>query len=203
MFDQYPDSDADREAVVQGRRRLLRAAAAGVPLIATLPNGAAWATASTSECIIQSVQQSKTALQVAPSPDGFVRLAGWEVVFEKLGPPPKEQVTVYSMTTSSNGKVDGPYYYPSGAIFEPDSNNAHHNKYKRLSSKKCYLMRMFQPTPNGTEPISLENCSSSSSIKPQCIYPVAKVGASIPGGGETVGALGSCFCSLNPGATGC
>lgn len=63
------------------RRLLLKAAAATAPLIATLPNGAAFANASAANCVAEDQERSRAAPGVEvlepPHSDDYLRMAAW------------------------------------------------------------------------------------------------------------------------------
>lgn len=64
------------------RRRLLKAAAAGTPLIATLPSGAAFANASTYQCVVGNIAGTQSGAIdriTTGDPDQYVRVAGCKV----------------------------------------------------------------------------------------------------------------------------
>lgn len=64
----------------EGRRRLLKAAAAGVPVIATLPSGAALANASVHQCVHEAERADQTGIpswippNTEPGHDHYVRI---------------------------------------------------------------------------------------------------------------------------------
>ena len=196
MSDQLLKSDPDQETVVQSRRRLLKAAVATAPLIATLPNGAAWATASTAQCIIASRDASKDNPDIhfdaRGSLDSFVRMVGRQTEFkEKNGPRRK---VVYSFPPNYS-----PYYDVSGVVFEPEG-----WRVLNKSEQTVYLLRVFVPRDdNGTpssDPTTVTDCTflsgPSHSIPPQCIFPVGQRDFSSDFG--NMGLTVSCLCSVNP-----
>ena len=190
------ETSSDHEAVMQSRRRLLRAAAAAAPLIATLPNGAAAATASTAQCIVQGQKASPSnAILPAdyPQGDGFVRQNGVRALFKKDATG--EEITVYAIAPANTT-----WYLESGQPFNPSDNGFPSTP---QSQEEVQLLRVFKPvsaSASQDNPTSLENCGQTP-IPPQCIYPVAK---RVPGAGsfENTGAFTSCLCSVNPGLLG-
>ena len=191
MIHQPLEPNPDRETMLQGRRRLLQAAAATAtaPLIATLPNGAAAATASTAQCIVASRNASplnNVIPEATPPLDTFVRQHGTMAVFH-LDAPPATTETVYSIAPDS-----GTYYKSDGTVFDTAG-------YTKDSEDDVLLLRVFKPFSDTGDPInnptSMDNCGSPP-IPTQCIYPVTQQNA------DNMGIAASCLCSVNPGLLG-
>jgi hypothetical protein len=187
MSEQHSKENPDQETVVQSRRRLLKAAAATAPLIATLPNGAAWATASTAQCIITSRTGAANVVS-DPPPDGdtFVRQKGREVVVGK-----EDETDTSKWKTVYTIKPDDTSYY--------DSDGKKYNlpgSWEEKASTDKQLLRFFDATsPDDVvnNPTGVENCGDTP-IPPQCIFPVDQVGS----GGNNQPLATSCLCSVNP-----
>lgn len=182
----FDDATPDRESVAQGRRRLLKAAATTAPLIATLPNGAAWATASTNQCIIDS--RNGASVDVVTSGDGFVRQNGQEVkIGLKTSTDPQTYKTYYTIDPD-----DTTYYDVNGNVYALTSD------YEVKSKTDVQLLRFFDATSDtgdiANNPTGAANCGDTP-IPPQCIYPVDKKATA----GNNQALYTSCLCSVNPG----
>ncbi len=194
MIHQPLEPNTDREPLLQDRRRLLQAAAAAAPLIATLPNGAAAATASTAQCIVIS-RKAKPLNNVIPDAtppsDTFVRQHGTMAVFH-LNAQPNTKETVYSMAFDP---VPGTYYKSDGVVFDP-------TEWTKETENPVLLLRVFRPvSDNGnpdTNPTSMADCGTTP-IPPQCIFPVTQQESSNMG---NMGIAASCLCSVNPNLLG-
>jgi len=190
MIHQPLKPNTDREPMLQGRRRLLQAAAAAAPLIATLPNGAAAATASTAQCIVASRNAIPSPSNVieGTTGDAFVRQRGTEAVFNLNG---TNQETVYSIAPDSDT-----YYQSNGDVFITTG-------WTKDNEKQVLLLRVFRPvSDNGdtdTNPTSMVDCGSTP-IPPQCIFPVTKQDPGSDTG--NMGIAASCLCSVNPDLLG-
>jgi len=186
MIHQPLEPNTDREPILQGRRRLLQAAAAAAPLIATLPNGAAAATASTAQCIVASRNASPNDVIQGTTGDAFVRHHGTMTDF-RLDSAPATTETAYSMAADS-----GTYYKSDGTVFDTAGWTKVEN-----SESNVLLLRVFQPISDTFDPVgnptSMADCGGHS-IRPQCIFPVTKQD---PGSGN-MGITASCLCSVNP-----
>jgi hypothetical protein len=191
MIHQPLEPNTDRETMLQGRRRLLQAAAATAtaPLIATLPNGAAAATASTAQCIVTSRGSSPPNVisNATPPSDTFVRQHGTMAVF-RLDAPPATTETVYSIAP-----VSGTYYNSDGTEFDTDG-------YTKDSEDDVLLLRVFKPISDTGDPVnnptSMDNCGSTPI--PRCIFPVTQLNPSP----DNMGIAASCLCSVNPSLLG-
>lgn len=193
MIHQPLEPNTDREPLLQGRRRLLQAAAAAAPLIATLPNGAAAATASTAQCIVAS-REAKPLNNVIPDTpprDTFVRQHGTMAVFH-FNAQPNTKETVYSMAFDP---VPGTYYKSDGLVFDP-------TEWTKETENPVLLLRVFRPvSDNGnpdTNPTSMADCGTPP-IPPRCIFPVTQQESSNIG---NMGIAASCLCSVNPNLLG-
>jgi hypothetical protein len=200
MSDQPVEPRSEQGPALPSRRRLLRAAATVAPVIATLPNGAAWANASTAQCIVTSrdTSQSASTVGVPPSnvpafdvttaPDNFVRAPGLETTFKRGTAPNVERQVVYSFPP------DTTYYTPAGSVFNP-------RRWTVESTREVLLLRVFQPTSDTgdviSNPTSVDNCPTAGPIPPQCIFPVSKRDTTGDLAGNT-GLAYSCLCSVNP-----
>ena len=194
MSDQHLKTNPDQETVVQSRRRLLKAAAATAPLIATLPNGAAWATASTAQCIINSQTAGAANVVTDPPPAGdtLVRQLGREVIVGPKTTNDSSRLTVYTIDPD-----DGTYYKSDGTLFID-------NSWEEKSSTDVQLLRVFTATPI-SDPTSVKNCLGGTSPttgsntvtyavpNPGCIYP-----ASLRSPSDNQPLAMSCLCSVNP-----
>ncbi len=192
MSDQQSHGNPEPEAVMQSRRRLLQAAAAAAPMIATLPNGAMAATASTAQCIVDSRDDSQaTAADVVSDPrptgDAFVRANGEAVNFNRRVGQVSQNVTVYTIAPDSKK-----YYYSNGNPFVPTG-------WTETSREPVLLMRVFVPTSDSgdviDDPTSVDDCLTTST-HPLCIFPVSKREPSNDAG--NMGIAQSCLCSVNP-----
>jgi hypothetical protein len=192
MIHQPLEPDTNPETILQGRRRLLQAAAATAtaPLIATLPNGAAAATASTAQCILASRAADPDDVISASAPDTFVRQHGTMADFH-LDAPPNTKQTVYSIAPDSDT-----YYQSNGDVFITTG-------WTKDNEKQVLLLRVFRPvSDNGdtdTNPTSMVDCGSTP-IPPQCIFPVTKQDPGSDTG--NMGIAASCLCSVNPDLLG-
>lgn len=210
MSDQPHHEVPEQDAVVQGRRRLLKAAAASAPLIATLPNGAAFATASTAQCVIEARDASKTDQDStfdakAALGDGYVRVKGIQTEFTRVVESKTRQAGVTQdvdviKVVYSFPSAPSTYYNVDGTVFNPAEGG-----WTKGASQEVYLLRVFVPTdgsgtPVGTDPQSVDNCSFVSGvaqdIPPQCIYPVGQRDFYRDDG--NMGLTTSCLCSVNP-----
>ncbi|WP_020506306.1 hypothetical protein [Lamprocystis purpurea] len=186
MIHQPLEPNTEREPILQGRRRLLQAAAAAAPLIATLPNGAAAATASTAQCILASRAASPDDVIPGPALDTFVRQHGTMTIFH-LDEDTETKETVYSIAAAPR---PGTYYKSDGTAFDTTG-------WTKDSESDVLLLRVFQPISDTFDsvgnPTSVADCGSTS-ILPQCIFPVTQQD---PGSGN-MGITASCLCSVNP-----
>ena len=167
------DATPDRESVAQGRRRLLKAAATTAPLIATLPNGAAWASASTAQCIATSKTANPST--VASQADAFVRQAGFQYTITP------GNITVYSI-----GATEGsPYYLANGTVRDLQTGET-------ISSPgtSVALLRYFKPNTDSTD---VADCATTP--VPNCVYPRIQVAAP---SADNQPLYGTCLCSVNP-----
>lgn len=175
--------DAPEEgAISETRRRLLQAAATAAPLIATLPNGAAAATASTAQCIKSSVDAHPS--DVSTSTDSFVRQSGKRFTYTRNSP--STTITVYSIDPNATT-----LYRPNGNVFNPEGWTLVGG-----SEQNVYLLRVFKPIPTAIDPASatsVTNCNNNT-IPPACIYPVNRVNTL----NGNQGLATSCLCSVNP-----
>ncbi len=187
MIHQPLEPNTDREPILQVRRRLLQAAAAAAPLIATLPNGAAAATASTAQCIVASREASPSDVIPAPALDTFVRQHGTMAVFHLDGNTETKE-TVYSMAATPPST----YYKSDGTVFDTTG-------WIKDSETDVLLLRVFRPTSDTFDPVenptSMADCGSTP-IPPQCIFPVTKQDPGSNAG--NMGITASCLCSVNP-----
>jgi hypothetical protein len=187
------DAESDRQAKMASRRRLLKAAAAGAPLIATLPNGAAWATASTAQCIVSSRTASPQNVASDPPPAGdtFVRQMGREVQVGPTGSSdPATFVTVYTISPDNTT-----YYNADGSVY---SSGGLPSGFQEKTATSKQLLRVFDATSDTGDPAGnptgIANCGATPT-PPRCIFPVDQVGSS----GDNQPIYTSCLCSVTPG----
>ncbi len=183
-----PDVMPADAAVVSGRRRFLKTAAATSPIIATLPNGAAFANYSASQCVMDSQRDSVSAAGAATASDGFYRVPGQKHTFTNSDVPPATAVAY-----SSNALPTG-YWDETGTSFDPTTGGWS----TPPTSEPVLLLVLFQPDSSGTgnpaQPNSVKTCIAGANAGGRCIFPVTQ---------RTDGNMGitaTCLLSVNPGA---
>lgn len=184
MTEKHLDPDVEDTAAIQGRRRLLRAAAAIAPLVATLPNGASAANASTAQCIVTSRNPNTPPAPVAATPDGFVRQFGREV---KVGLTVSNDPDSYIIVYTINGETPLKYYRSDGSVWSTGLPS----DYQEKSVEAKALLRYFDAAADDT---NVENCAPISAV-PNCIFPVAQPGTAR----NNQPLFTSCLNSVNPG----
>lgn len=190
MVNQDPQSEQEQTGVGETRRRLLRAAVAAVPVIATLRSGAAAAAASTAQCIIGSRTASQTATDMVawsdPPPDKFLRWNGEEVTLSR-----RVGIIVTTVTKYTIAPVTDVYYNENGTVFNASG-------YTVTSRTPKLMLRVFVPTSDSGDPInnptSVDNCAAGTP-PPSCIWPVTKRSSAA----DNTAIFHSCLCSVNPG----
>jgi hypothetical protein len=177
------------------RRRLLRAAASAAPLIATLPSGAAFATASTYQCISKDKAASAGTVpnfdDYKQSLDQWYRSKAYRVVWTHTSSP---DIPTYRFSTD---EVNGPFYLEEGGgLFDLTK----YPGYTKGSAVEVYVLRLYVP----------DNASDPTDVYPACTNPN---GAGVPNGtaspsdqcvfpftnrqGDVMALTGSCWCSIS------
>jgi len=192
-----PDSPEQRKRNEPSpeRRRLLKAAAAATPLIATLPCGAARATSSTYQCAIvdRSMTQSGYVAgavdgeQEGPYPntkwDGYVRVQGWEYVYSDGG----TEITLYTIdpaVVEEGHEDDATFYQANGDTFDDFTGLT------RVSADPVGLLKLYVASGDIDD---VHSCS----VEP-CIYPAQQLGS----GTGNFGLTGTCLTSVCAGPSG-
>lgn len=185
-----PDVMPADAAVVSGRRRFLKTAAATSPIIATLPNGAAFANYSASQCVMDS-RDSDPAGAATSTADGFYRVAGQKHTFTTGDVPPTATKVAYS--SAALPQTPTIYWDETGTSFDPTTGGWS----TPPTSEAVLLLVLFQPDSSGTgnpgQPNSVTDCIPGTVGAP-CIFPVTQ---------RTSGNMGiaaTCLLSVNPGA---
>lgn len=177
--DKTTSAPAPNQAVSENRRRLLKAAAVGAPMIATLKSGAAAATASARQCIANDATATPTGIVEAGDPliDQYVYQSGEQYkVYDADG-----VATVYYF-------VQGGWYTESGtSIASPVESSVACTDDKKscFESEARYFLALWQP--DGTPPTTVTS---------QCVVPVKSL--------DDFQALSqSCWSSVAPGTVRC
>ncbi len=169
------------DQVSDRRRRLLKAAAAGAPLIATLQSGAAFAQASARNCIVENA--GRDPAKQKGSPDNWVRKEVIRYKFEK----PDGSITNWKYDIDGNHAAGGPYYTAGDRNGDGMGNqwsNAR-RQWPVAESETRYVLVYYQPTPDSINPTGAVEKG-----------PFPKF-LETHGDGLT-GLKGSCLCSVNP-----
>jgi len=175
----------DQDNVSSERRRLLKCAAKAAPLIATLPSGAALATASTSQCLVDNL--AATLELPALSPDTYLSTGGCKgTVFQN---PDGEVVSgeYYKIGScpGAGATVSGSEWY------DTSGNPLGQGEFVVVASETTQVIAIYNvddtdpPTDllAHPDPVSMESFS---------FYPKAR-----PGGANTV-STATCLCSVSP-----
>jgi hypothetical protein len=169
------------------RRRLLRAAASAAPLVATLPSGAALATASTYQCILDD-KDASDGLTKNRGGDFVTSLDHWARVPAKRTVWTKTENSTTTTVRAYRFSETGPWYKQGdGTEFDPAG-------YTPSKTEDVYVLQLYQP--NATDPTGLVACQTqgpASLPNGGCIYPVAKRDTADLG---NMGVRGSCLCSI-------
>jgi hypothetical protein len=207
MNDTLPDlPDDPRGEGTQSpeRRRLLRAAASVAPLVATLPSGAALASASISGCISQSVDQSHLTppqmpdaldLAISPSGDGWLRAAA---ILRRMrrGGFRKDGYTF------SGDPLTGPFYDGLNGI----QLDATWTVDTTVAAKNVAVLVMRTPLPDGTNPTTIDLTAPGCTRAPNtvypasfngCVYPVGRLDRSVSAINGNTALTNSCWASFN------
>lgn len=213
------------DEIQETRRRLLRAAAAAAPLVATLPSGAAYALGSTSQCIDLSRDASQGGAfnpALSGTSDGFARVPGFSYQFVKPGVRPATGVPVISMSSNiapyyfaSTGSVvvgvpATTYSYTVGAEFKPDE-FAGGGWTRNTGPTSVQLVKLYRAASDTGDayknPTCAVDCLPTTTTDPssQCIFPLSQIGApDAPGQnpGNNMGLTTSCLTSVHPSFSG-
>lgn len=171
------------------RRRLLKAAAASAPFIATLPNGAAFANASAADCVVNDKKLSDDGLVQEvdkPSvPDGgpddtFVRFSAWQ---RNAGCGGDTYYYVYA------GDAEGWYDQDGNAVstLPPGCGRNLPPGHPSSGDIKVYVLTHWIPEDD------------YNGVHPNAFYPVTKLDDSDPG---NMGITATCLCSVDPDYVG-
>lgn len=177
-----------------GRRRLLKMAAAAAPLVATIPCGAARASGSAAQCLIDAIDNSEAGLvdpvQSVPAPPGdtYVRVQGKRIIFarndETVFPPVIDEVVAFQVP----GYPSGTYFRADGTVFDPNENPS--NPYTQQSSADVGLLKVFQPDSR-TDPTTVGDCvPGGNDSASTCLYPVSQIDS------NNIGVQASCLLSV-------
>lgn len=198
------------------RRRLLRAAVAAAPVMATLPNGAALANASARQCLIQDKSHSDSfdigvdpyTFDLSDSIDGYVRFTNAEKTWRvRIGPGQFVFPVTYPMGTYPldhpvvDLRGDPIEYKADGTIFVPNSGNGDTVQ----STRTVYLLGLYKPLPESSDfPTTVDTCDLNGATQPtpqgtinaglQCFWPVSERQT---GNGGNMGISGSCLASVD------
>jgi len=206
------------QATDEDRRRLLRAAAI-LPVVATIPSGAALAQGSAIECI----NSSKTATDIpqgtpgavrpiSSTDDGWVRdqVRGVNVVTRVLSP---SGTTLQSITLVSFGGDSGPWYAPTGQIVALNPNppggscNASSEYCKVGAPFNTRVLRIFSAQYQGTDPMGVTLVSPPPPDYPKHItqggIPSTVMNPARPGTTGNMGIRSTCLCSVDPSQASC
>jgi hypothetical protein len=191
MSDQQLKENPDQETVVQSRRRLLKAAAATAPLIATLPNGAAWATASTAQCVTDSREGPLPDGATSHGGDRFVRRGGYETWVKEDGK--RRSIHVCGII----GDEPNTYYSydpPHEVLPTITDTGATINRVEQTNRRiEKEFLQFFRATTDDAGVTNCDGTDGGPAVPPQCIFPYAQGNS----GGQPL--LGTCLCSVNPG----
>ncbi|AUB81013.1 hypothetical protein [Candidatus Thiodictyon syntrophicum] len=209
------------DEIQETRRRLLRAAAAAAPLVATLPSGAAYALGSTSQCIKDDRSNSQAvdfnpALGGTASPDGFARVQGYQYTFRKGTERPPVTLIVFSIGASANppyyfgssGSI-GSYSYTVGEVFDP-ATFAASVWTMTVGPDAVQLLKLYRAASDTGDADSNPTCAvdclpASTDPQSRCIFPVSQIGPpDAPGQnpGNNMGLTTSCLTSVHPISSG-
>ncbi|MGB5834272.1 MAG: hypothetical protein WBG92_20120 [Thiohalocapsa sp.] len=200
--------DSQTTGVVEDRRRLLRAAATAAPLVATLPSGAAWAQASTAQCILdtQPGGSAYPGYESAVIEANIIRVLA--IKQDWIVPPDSTLTTTYYLP-------DAAAYYEAATDPADDAGlpvnpfpddplpawvlvpgqDALEPPYAGLGfGEIVYVLRMYRPDPNASTAETVVNCDGSETgTPPLCVWPVRSTNSGFQG------MANSCMCSVNPG----
>ncbi|WP_295431458.1 hypothetical protein [uncultured Thiodictyon sp.] len=213
------------DEIQETRRRLLRAAAAAAPLVATLPSGAAYALGSTSQCIDLSRDASQGAAfnpALSGTSDGFARVAGLSYIFQKGTRPDTVTVPVIAIGTSadtppyyfaSSGSVivgGTTYSYTVGAVFKPDEFIGG-GWTKFTGPTPVQLAKLYRAASDTGDAYNNPTCAvdclpAGTDPSSQCVFPLSQIGPPDTQGegspGNNMGLTTSCLTSVHPTFSG-
>lgn len=181
---------AEESVASVDRRRMLKASALAAPVIATLPNSAALANASSAQCIktdYDATHETPVA-KFRKKTDRYVQVEAYKVTLkENGGKGPKEKKNVI--------KVNGIYYKKRHGVWDEFDVPGKKNWTEVVGSKKeGYVHAIFEPrdadliTVNTTDPTD--------------VVRVADWPAQDLKDADNMLLSGSCWSSLNPMANG-
>lgn len=185
--------------VSEQRRRLLRAAATAAPLVATIPNGAAWANASTAQCILDGqptapippeVEIRATGpLPAEATPDNFLRVQGLYQEWTN-GSTPSFYYKIGDTWYAAPPDQTTPAIAIAGSPADPPLNLV------LTSETNVLLLKYYKPDDEVTTVTDQCDLSSAGATAPNdCVWPIT---TSSVGDGLNQGMAGSCMCSVNP-----
>jgi len=208
-----------RDEPTPERRRLLKAAAAAAPLIATLPSGAARAMSSTSQCIIQDrakcqIDQTVDGAVALLDYDGYARELGFAYVFSNG----TNDVTVYQVPAlgsqyyfGSSGTLANGTEYTIGEVFSPSGGDATggYDWSQTSGPQQVLLLRLYRAESDTGDaldnPTGVTTCSpGTTDTGSTCLFPVSQIGSPDElnqNPGNNTGLTTSCLTSFDPDGT--
>jgi hypothetical protein len=182
MAEMQPDVKGSREA---GRRKVLLAAAAA-PIVATIPNGAAWAS-SVFQCVQSSSDDSEGAALTLSEPDEWVRTAALTAQFVTTQQGLPSPIPLWSL---DNGTT---WLDESGVAQAASTDTTNCNPATQYcvsgTPTTTYVLAVYQANPDP------ENATA---VTFQGFYPIEAPEAQ-SGDQGNIGLYTSCLCSVNPG----
>jgi len=134
--------EQDRQ-VLQKRRKLLKSAAAGAPVIATLQSGAVFANTSAFQCINDASSNPPVEAVAVPPADQWVRVTVWRYQFTDNSNPTNVTGWLYDIdgiyTPGSSTGVVGPFYDASGNAVNVDLAN-----WTETASQQVAVIRYYE-----------------------------------------------------------
>ena len=173
------------EAVSERRRRLLKGAAAGAPVIATLQSGAALANTSAYQCLLEA--QSNPPDTVTTQADGWVRKNATRTLWY-ADDGSGNTVWVYTIDgqefTETDADGDGLGDPWTGAGYTASGDPTEVNQ-------PVQVLVYYEYPPDGTD---------ATEVGP---YPKFLATYTPPSGNDTTPITGTCLCSISPNEPQC
>ncbi len=144
------------QKISQKRRKLLKSAAAGAPVIATLQSGAAFANTSAFQCINDASSSPPTKAVAVPPPDQWVRVTVSRYQFTDNTNPANVTDWLYDIdgvyASGSSTGVVGPFYDASGNTVSVDLAN-----WTETASEQVAVIQYYEVNPAHTAVVGTLN----------------------------------------------